>query len=456
MKLKKTKIVRVTPCGVAPTYNLTMRGPHHNYFANGLLTANSHSVCYAFVAFQTAYLKAHFPAHFYAAVLSNEVDNSDKVLRYSAEARAQGIQMLPPCVNESDPGFTPISDTAIRYGLTAIKGLGQAAVNALIEARGAEPFTSVFEMSGRVPSKSLNKRVLESLAAAGACDIFQTEPPMPPHEWRARLQATVDRILEHGARTQRDRDSAQVSMFDLMFGGEAAQAPPDPPLSNAKPWTQRELLTAEKAAIGFYLSGHPLEEHAHTLKSLNLTQIDQINNLPAGSKLRIGGLVSEFMQRTTKKGAFYSWFRLEDLSGAGIKCVLWPDSHGKFSAMCQNDALIYLAGRTDGTGEGIPSLIIDEVFPLAGAGAKAARALVITLSDYDLERNPDLSIAHLQSILQRTRGTCAVFFDVVLSEYNVTVRLKTDLQHAISPDAKTEDALTALGCGVQWLNTMPL
>lgn len=454
MKIKKTKIVRVTPCGTAPTYNLTMRGPHHNYFANGLLTANSHSVCYAFVAFQTAYLKAHFPAHFYAAVLSNEVDNSDKVLRYSAEARAQGIQMLPPCVNESDPGFTPISDEAIRYGLSAIKGLGQAAVSALIDARGKEPFTSVFELAGRVPSKSLNKRVLESLAAAGACDIFQTSPPLPPHEWRPRLQATTDRILEHGARTQRERDSAQVSIFD-MFGGDGAPAPPDPPLSDAKPWTQRELLTAEKAAIGFYLSGHPLEEHAHTLRSLGLTQIDQINNLPAGSKLRIGGLVSEFTQRTTKKGAFYSWFRLEDLSGAGIKCVLWPESHSKFSAMCQNDALIYLAGRTEGTGDGIPSLVIDEVYPLAGAAAKTARAVVITVSDYDLQRNPDLSIARLASILRRNVGSCQVFFDIVLPEQNLTVRLKTAAPHAITPDAKTEDDITALGCGVQWLNSAP-
>ncbi len=131
MRIKKTKIVRVTPVGVEKTYNMTMRGPHHNYFVNGILTANSHSVAYAHVAYQTAYLKAHYPEHFYAAVMSNVTDDAGKIFKYASELRAQGIKMLPPDVNQSGPGFTPV-ERAVRYGLSAIKGIGQSAVAAII------------------------------------------------------------------------------------------------------------------------------------------------------------------------------------------------------------------------------------------------------------------------------------------------------------------------------------
>ncbi len=455
MKIEKVKITRVTPVGKAQTYNMEMRGPHHNYFANGILTANSHSVCYAYVAFQTAYLKAHYPAHFYAAVLTNEVDNSDKVLRYSAEAKNNGIRILPPCINESNAGFTAIGTDGIRYGLTAIKGMGQSAVQALIEARGREHFVTVFDVSSRVPSKALNKRTLEGLTAAGALDTFKTDAEMPAHEWRARLQATLDRILEHGTRTQRERELGQTNMFDLMFGNDAGQTAPDPPLTAAKPWTHRELLAAEKASVGFYMSGHPLEEYMPTLKSLGLLPIARLSEMPNGAKVRIGGMVSEFMQRTTKKGSFYSWFRLEDVEGAGVKCVLWPESHSKFGTMCPNDALIHLAGRVDSTGEGIPSVIIDEVHALAGAGAKAAKSLVISLSDHALSHNADLSIEKVQNVLRQTTGMCPVFFDLTLHEHNMTVRLKTSPEYWITPGAKIEDALTAMGCGVEWLNTIP-
>ena len=451
MKVKKVKITRVTPRGVAQTYNMEMRAPHHNYFANSILTANSHSVCYAYVAFQTAYLKAHFPSHFYASVLTNEVDNSDKVLRYSAEAKAMGLKILPPDINQSKGGFTAIGADTIRYGLTAIKGLGQSAVEALLEARSGEAFKSVFDFAGRVPSKALNKRVMEGLVAASAFDSLKTDATMPPHEWRARLHATIDRAIEHGAREQRDSLSGQFGLF-----GAVEEDTHEPELSKAKAWNHRELLTKERESVGFYISGHPLEEHVNTLKSLGLTTISKLAELPGGAKVKVGGLVSEYMQRTTKKGAFYSWFRLEDLeNNGGIKCVLWPESHSKYSAMCQNDALVYLVGRIDSTGEGVSSIVIDEAHALAGAGAKGARAVVITLSDKVLRENEDLSLEKIQALLTQTPGTCPVFFDLTLREEKLTVRLSVSPEHWITPGSKIEDALAEMGCQVKWLNTVP-
>jgi DNA polymerase III alpha subunit len=411
----------------------------------------SHSVCYAYVAFQTAYLKAHYPSHFYASVLTNEVDNSDKVLRYSAEARAQGMKILPPDINESKSGFTAIGADAIRYGLTAIKGLGHSAVEALLEARGGEPFKSLFDFAGRVPAKALNKRVMEGLVAAGAFDSLKPQPDTPPHEWRARLHATIDRAIEHGAREQRDSLSGQFGLF-----GAVENDAPEPELSAAKAWHHRELLTKERESVGFYISGHPLEEHANTLKSLGLTPISKLSELPPNAKVKVGGLVSEFMQRTTKKGAFYSWFRLEDMeNNGGVKCVLWPESHSKFSSLCQNDALVYLVGRIDSTGEGIPSVIIDEVHPLAGAGAKGARAVVITLSDKALRENEDLSIEKLQALLTQASGVCPVFFDLALQDENLTARLSVSPEHWITPGSKIEDALANMGCEVKWLTSLP-
>src|SRR5436190_15301324 len=170
MKIVKVGIKRVTPLGIEKTYNMTMRSETHNYFANGILTANSHSVAYALLAYQTAYLKAHFPTHFWAAVLSNELNNTAKVVRYINESRSQGIQILAPDVNASLDNFTASGNT-IRFGLAAIKGIGQSAVSSIIEARrSGGPFRSIFDFTERVDSKAVNKRVLESLIRSGAFD----------------------------------------------------------------------------------------------------------------------------------------------------------------------------------------------------------------------------------------------------------------------------------------------
>src|ERR1044072_4755730 len=164
----------------------------------------SHSVAYAHVAYQTAYLKAHYPEHFYAAVMTNVTDDAAKIFKYASELRAQGIRMLPPDVNQSGPGFTPV-ERAVRYGLTAIKGIGQSAVPAAIEARTSRPFRSIFDFAERVGEKGSGKRVLESLVCAGAFDSLKPEGESP-HSWRARMFACVDKALARGATARRDRE----------------------------------------------------------------------------------------------------------------------------------------------------------------------------------------------------------------------------------------------------------
>jgi DNA polymerase-3 subunit alpha len=417
----------------------------------------SHSLAYSVVAFQTAYLKAHYPAHFYAAVLTNEADNTDKVLKYTVEARLQGIAILPPDINESNSGFTPV-DGAIRFGLSAIKGLGQAAVQAMLEARGNNPFASLFDVADRVSSKGINKRVLESLISAGAFDLMNKNN-LSVHEWRARLFASIDRALDHGARAQRERDLGQSNMFAMLAGGgeegsgDGNAHAPEPELPKAKAWTHIDLLAAEKASLGFYVSGHPLEDHANTLKSLGAQPVNALANLPNGARVKVGGLVADYIQRFTKKNTAYALFRLEDMEGAQVKCVMWSEVLSKCASFIGNDALVYLVGKLDAPGEGVVSIIVDEAQQLEGASVKSARALMVTLQSGPSAEAA--SLEHIRDALCKHVGTCPVYFNINLSDLNTTVRVETSPTFWIKPDKNLESALKNLGCEVEWLATVP-
>ena len=421
----------------------------------------SHSVAYAHVAYQTAYLKAHYPEHFYAAVMTNVTDDAAKIFKYASELRAQGIRMLPPDVNESGPGFTPV-ERAVRYGLAAIKGLGQSAVGAIIEARGANPFTSLFDFAERIGEKAAGKRVLESLVCAGAFDSLRPAGETP-HQWRARLHACVDKALELGARRRRERDSGQVDMFGAAAAGEddAARAAAEcAQLSavRAEPWTHKELLANEKAAVGFFVSGHPLDDYADKLAQLDCLPVTELNSIEPGRRVRVAGVVSDFTVRNTKKGDRYAFFRLEDLSGAGVKCVLWPEAFKQKGKDAANDALLVVAGRCEG--DGSLTLVLDEAALLENARVPAhsafanrggrikADALVIELDgDTDVRR---VGEAVNQALISHP-GDCEVFIDLHLREQGLTVRTKTAQFIRVYPNNRLQEDLLAAGVRVRWL-----
>ena len=415
----------------------------------------SHSVAYAHVAYQTAYLKAHYPEHFYAAVMSNVTDDAGKIFKYASELRAQGIKMLPPDVNQSGPGFTPV-ERAVRYGLSAIKGIGQSAVAAIIEAREERPFRSVFDFAERVGEKGSGKRVLESLVCAGAFDSLKPEGETLL-SWRARLFACVDRALERGARTRRERDSGQVAMF-----GSAANDSHD---DNAHvsgelvaPWSHKELLAREKAAVGFYVSGHPLEDYADKIEQLRCVPVSELSSVEPNSRVRVVGVVSDFTVRNTKKGDRYAFFRLEDLSGAGVKCVLWPEAFKTKGADAADDALLVATGRCEG--EGSLTIVCDEVIALDKAripanggawsgyatGRSRAQALVIEFpSCEDVLRAGD----EVAQLLIAHSGDCEVFIDLHIAEENLTVRVKTAQFARVAPTKQLQEALAAAGVRVR-------
>ncbi len=425
----------------------------------------SHSVAYAHVAYQTAYLKAHYLEHFYAAVMTYQADDAAKIFKYASELRAQGIRMLPPDVNESGPGFTPV-EGAIRFGLAAIKGIGQTAVAPIIEARQEKPFTSIFDFAERVGEKGTGKRVLESLVAAGAFDSLKNAGE-DLHQWRASLHATVDKALASGASRRRERESGQFDMFGSLAAGgnDGAAAEMYRPLEKATPWTHRELLVHEKATVGFYVSGHPLEDHAERIEELNCMTVADLAACGPDARVRLAGVVSDFNVRNTKKGDRYAMFRLEDVSGVSVKCVLWPEAFKTKGQDAANDAVILAAGRLDGGGDTSQTVVCDEVVLLEkakipshatwtrpGTGRAPAQAIAITLpAGDDLAK---VSEAVVGALIAHP-GDCEVFIDLPLEEEGFTVRAKAAGFIKVRPTQRLRDDLTAAGVRFEMIDTKP-
>lgn len=389
----------------------------------------SHSVAYAYLAFQTAYLKAHYPEHFYAAVLSNEVEDPAKVLKYIKEAREQGIALLAPDVNESEAGFTPLRG-AIRYGLAAIKGLGQASVEAIIEARRAGgPFRSLADFAGRV--RGLNRRTLESLIGAGALDRFAVGTPA---ERRARLEATIERALAAAQRAQRAAALGQTGLF----GGVEQEAEVE--LVPAPSWTTERLLAAEKQALGFYVSGHPLAEHAALLAALGCVRVADL--AACDGVVRIGGVITDLQVRTTRRGAAFANLRLEDQTGS-VRCILWPEAYGRFRALLAADAAVVASGRVEASEEAEPTLVIEELEALDEAPRARARAVVCRLR----EPTDDGRLEALLAVLHGHRGECEVLIELEV-EGRAVVRARSPLR--VRGSTELERALAGLGCAVEW------
>jgi DNA polymerase-3 subunit alpha len=403
----------------------------------------SHSVAYAYLAFQTAYLKAHFPEHFYAAVLSSEAQDAAKVFKYSKELRAQKVALLPPDVNESNSGFTPLSG-AIRYGLTAIKGLGQSTVKAICEARESGPFRSFFDFAERVDSATLNKRVFESLISAGAFDSLKDGRPI--HNWRGGLHSSIDAALSRAQRAKRDRLQGQNGLFgaipeEVDYRNELSPT--------RKGWTTMEMLTAEKAALGFYISGHPLERYFETLQNLKAVPSSELPNVTSGTRVTCGGIISEVQLRTTKKGDKFALLRLEDEAG-GTKCVLWPEVYRKHSALLQNDLPAVIIGRLELSEDNPPTIIVDQVQSI-DASARQNEFMVLRPP-----QEKDLSALYdsILSVLSTNPGETDVAIEtrtddglVVLIQANNALRVKRSNE--------LEEALKKIGCIVSFEKEPP-
>jgi DNA polymerase III subunit alpha len=398
----------------------------------------SHSVAYAYLAFQTAYLKAHYPEHFYAAVLSNEAQDAAKVFKYSKELRAQKVALLPPDVNESNSGFTPLSG-AIRYGLTAIKGLGQSTVKAICEARESGPFKSFYDFAERVDSATLNKRVFESLISAGAFDSVKDGRPI--HEWRGGLHSSIDSAFARAEGAKRDRIRASTGLFGSMTEEVDHSVQLSPTL---KGWTPMEMLNAEKAALGFYITGHPLEQYLETLKSIKAVPSSELPNVTSGSRVTCGGIISDVQVRTTKKGDKFALLRLEDEAG-GTKCVLWPEVYRKHSALLQNELPAVIVGRLELSEDNPPTIIVDQVQSM-DASARQNEFMVLRPPQEE-----DLSTLYdsILSLLSTNPGDTDVAIETK-TDNGLVVRIQANNALRVKRSSELEEALKKIGCAISF------
>ena len=397
----------------------------------------AHSVAYAYLAFQTGYLKAHYPEHFYAAVLSNEVDDTAKVFRYTKEMRGQGIALLPPDVNESEVGFTALKG-AIRYGLAAIKGIGLASVNAIMKARQQGPFKSLFDFTERLEEGAINKRVLEGLVCSGAFDSLKPAE-VASNEWRARHFAAIDSALARSARVRRTKALGQNDLF----GGEQAPDPePTDGLPDATGWTAMEMLNAEKKSLGFYITGHPLDAHAETISQLGAVTSVELNQQETGSRATIAGLIRDLQLKTTKKGDRFAIFRLEDQAGS-VKCVLWPEPYRRNSTVVSDEATILVSGRAEISDEGAITIIAEKIIELTQAVQQKARELIINFPNPQAEQCEEV-----KQLLEQAPGECDVFIEMIID--GMTVRIRAHPSLKVQGSVEIETALRNLGCQVIW------
>jgi len=313
----------------------------------------SHSAAYSVVAFQTAFLKTHYPAEFMSALLSSEMGNLDKIPVFITECRAMGMEVLPPHISESEVRFSP-APNAVRYGLAGIKNVGEGASREIVEERKRNgPYKGLMDFCRRLQGQVINKKVIESLIRCGAFDL--------PGSDRARMLGGIDFALNRANAAARDKASGQASLFDLM-ATEPQVTADDSALPPVDKMAESELLAGERELLGIYMSGHPLSQYASLLERYQLTTIKGLKSIESGQQTRLGGLIATLTPRMTKKKEPMAILRLEDLDGS-VEVVVYPDAYRDYKPVLAQDQAVMVCGEVRFEEEE-PRLIASEVYLL--------------------------------------------------------------------------------------------
>ncbi len=409
------------------------------YFA-GYGFNKSHSTTYAFLAYQTAYLKANYPWHFMAALLTIESQNADKLAMYLTECREMGVPILPPDLDASELRFTVTAD-GVRFGLAAVKNVGEGAILSMLAARQAAGgrLDSLFKLCEAVDLRLVNKRVLESLVKAGALDSLGGVAGAGAREKarvRACLMAAVDRAMEHGARHQRDRDKGQTQLFG---GDENEPNGAAIPLPAADPWTEAQELAFEKEALGFYMSGHPIERHRDDLTAFGARAIGDLTE--SAPDVWIGGTVGGTRQLKTKKGDRMAVFVLDDPTGT-VEVVVFPETFGKTGSLVVNDTVVLVRGKLDKDDEQT-RLVASEIMPIAALREKVTTEVAVHLSVPPHGRGTFEAVAE---VLARHRGDRRVALELDLRVQPTPLHVRADVAMRVRPSERLIAELEQL-CG---------
>jgi len=413
----------------------------------------SHAAAYAVVAYQTAYLKANYPVEFFCAMMTNDMADTAKLSQYINEAREFGIEVLQPDVNESGVYFTPATPgvpaslpagslditgagtdagapgLAIRFGLAAIKGVGEVAVETILKARNeGGKFTSLSDLCERVDGRTVNRKILEALIKSGACDCFG--------QTRATLFAQIERTLARAASILSDRQKGQSSLF----GALEEKAPPMPEsISNLPEWPQHELLAHEKELLGFYVTGHPLTPFAPILQIYALTNTAKLAELSNRSLTRIGGLIAAVQNGVSKKsGKPYSMVTLEDLEGS-VQVLCMNENYEKYRELLKPNQAILVLGEVNNSDEK-PKIFPQEIMPLEDAPKRFTKQVHLRLHTAHLK--PE-QLESVRELVAAHPGKCPLLL-CFMQPGGGNVFVDTSERFSVTPSLELEQAANQL------------
>jgi DNA polymerase-3 subunit alpha len=393
----------------------------------------SHSTRYAFIAYQTAYMKAHWPVEFMAALLTYEMDNTDKIVDYIAECVQQmGIEVLAPDINASGVDFTPLYEQqqdghknagVIRFGLAAVKGVGEKAVEQIIAARKeVGRFQSLFHFCENVDLRAANKQVLEALIKAGAFDNLGGG--------RAQMMAGLERAKENGAGLQADKQAGQMNFFGQMAGGND-YSKDHKRLPDVPPWPEPQMLAFEKEVLGFYVTSNPLSHHAEEINIYSTRNSSQLTEANGEKQIVIGGMITKIRYNLTKTGrnagSKMAVFTLEDLQGQ-VEVVMFPDVLNEFTDILVQDAVIFVKGKLDYRRER-PNVLATELIRLENVREKLAAKVKIGLDAREVTKE---KVAMIKSICSHHKGRSPVYVAVRTDKGRVYAAADKEL--SVNPD----------------------
>lgn len=380
----------------------------------------SHSTCYSLIAYHTAYLKANYPAEYMAAVLTHSQSNLENVTFFIEECRSLGIKVLGPHVNESGVYFEVNKEGEIRFGLGAIKGAGDAAVEAIINERDAKgPFEDIFDFAQRLNQRSVTKKTFECLALSGAFDCFtgiHRRQYVFAKDGEVNL---LEKAMKYAAKIQQDEQSAQVSLF----GGSSGVVMPKPKLDYVEPFTEIEKLNLEKEVVGIYISGHPLDNFRFEMQAFCKTACSELVDLEAmlGREIKLGGIVSGVEHRTTKTGKPFGKFTLEDYSG-NYTFTLFGDDYLKLKNFMNLGWFLFIEGAVikNTWGQQNTEVKIRNIELLNELGVKRSKGVQLRINSVDLSQE---MIGVIEDVCQTYAGNTPLFLKIHDDKENISLEL---------------------------------
>ncbi len=386
----------------------------------------SHSVAYSVLAYQTAYLKAHYPAEYMAATMSSEVGNTDKIVLFIDDCRKLGIDVLPPDVNESGVNFV-VTPKGIRFGMSAIKGVGVSAVEQIVKTRSKDGrFQDIFDFAARVDLRLNNKRSLEAMVQAGAFDSLEPN--------RAQLFASLEAAIAYGQGQQDQSGRGQSNLFDA--GGIKTQVRPS--FRAVEPWTETEKLQREKSVLGFYVSGHPLLKYTDEIEGFASAVLGAPETVKPNSTVRVFGIVSDVKKKIDKRGNTMAFVTLEDFTGKA-DCIVFSDPYQKFARILEPGSIVMVTGKNDGSEEQI-KIIVNEAMAIDEVRKKFTKNVVVTLRR---ESASPEQVRALAELLEKHPGSCPCYFHVTGGEANGK-SLYLSRKFTVNPDPRFTEAVRGL------------